>query len=749
VLAVSADVRNGFGELLRSRRRAAGLSQEDLAERSGLSVRAVSDMERGRTTRPFSRSTRVLADALSLTGASREEFFAAATGAAPRDGSRPSPVTGAGDSSSGWSILPRQLPVGVCHFAGRLKELAALDELTGSAPLIVLSGTAGVGKTTLAVHWARQAADRFPDGQLYVDLRGFGPSGNPVTSTAAIQGFLAAFGVPTEKVPAGLEAQTALYRSLLASRRVLVVLDNARDAEQVRPLLPGGTACQVLVTSRDPMLALAAAEAANPMMLDRLGHDEACELLASRLGNRNLSGEQQALGQLAESCACLPLALSVAAARAAAHPEFPIDALAAELRGAGNRLSVLETWDPASTVRAAFSWSYRLLGDGAARLFRRLGAHPGPDITAAAAASLVTVSQARARQLLGELTSAHLLTEHAPGRFCFHALLRDYAVDLVRERTGIACPPWLMHRILDHYLHTAHAADRLLHPFRDSDELVSPPGVQVERIAGYPRACAWYRAERRVLVAVVGQAARAGEDSYVWRLARVLETYFIRHGLWQELAVVYRDAVRAAGRLGDVAAQAHSSRGLGLVCALLGSRDDARDCLMEALDLFGQLGDRAGQARTHTDAGVADGRAGRFGEALGHATRAAELYRRADHPGGLARALNNAGCYQIWLGHSEKALVCGEEALTIFAELGDRYGTAHCLDTLGMAHCALGDYARGTARYRESLALFREGGYRIQQAEVLGHLARGQRRAAGPGVWGSPRATSGFLAQDE
>ena len=707
----------GFGKLLRKYRRAAGLTQEELAERSGLSVRAVSDMERGRTSQPFPRSTRMLADALSLTSPTREEFLSAAD---------------ATDGFVQWAV-PRQLPVDVNRFSSRMIELAELDKLTDSvngvdrAMIVVISGTAGVGKTTLAVHWAHHAADRFPDGQLYVNLHGFGPSRTPLAPAVAIHRFLTAFGVPARQIPSGLEVQAALYRSILAGKRVLVLLDNARDAEQVRPLLPGSAACQVIVTSRDPLLALAATGAAGQLTLDLLSSGEARELLASRLGGRNPAGEGDALAVLVDQCARLPLALSVVAARAAAHPEFSLASLVTELQDAADRLGVLDAWDPESSVRAVFSWSYQHLTDRAARMFRLLSVHPGPDITAAAAASLAAVPRVQARQLLGELTRAQLLDERAPGRFAFHDLLRAYAAERLHEVEGNAGCRVALRRILDHYLHTAQAAELLLQPSREPVTLVPPPpGVQIEDLSGRARAMTWYQAEYCVLRTVIDHAADAGEDVYVWQLPRTMEVYSVREGRWHDLAAILGGALDAAGRLGDPAAQAHSYRGLGRVHALLGSPAQARDQLAAALGLFRQLGDRTNLALTHTHISGALSLEGRFSEALEQASRALELHRGTGNRLGLAGALNNVSWYQTCLGQYEPALARCHEALTIFRDIGDDDGAAQSLDTLGAAHCGLGDYPRAIHCYQQSHRLFRETGNLIDQAETLAHLAEAQ-----------------------
>lgn len=388
------------------------------------------------------------------------------------------PVT---DGRPAEARVPRQLPAALSGFTGRSGHLAELDKLVhdsgetgldrpGAVVIIAITGTAGIGKTTLAVHWAHQIAERYTDGQLYVNLRGFDPGSRPMEPGEAVRGFLDALNVTPERTPSGLEAQTGLYRTLLADKRVLVVLDNARDAEQVRPLLPGGRDCLVVVTSRNRMSGLIALDGAHPVNLDLLTVDEARQFLEHRLGPDRVAAEPEAAAAIIASCARLPLALAVVAARAATHPHFPLRALADELRESNGDLDAFDDLEQHMDVRAAYSWSYTRLDPEAARLFRLLGLHPGPDISAAAAASLAGVSLERAQMLLSELTSAHLLAERRPGRYRQHDLLRAYAADLARRIDADADRRAAAHRVSDHYLRTA---TRLLPPRRPSTTLTS------------------------------------------------------------------------------------------------------------------------------------------------------------------------------------------------------------------------------------------------------------------------------------
>ncbi len=626
-------------------------------------------------------------------------------------------------------VVPRQLPALGAHFAGRAAELAMLDGLLaqaagapGTVVISAIGGTAGVGKTALAVRWAHQVAGRFPDGQLYVNLHGSGPGREPVPAGEAIRGFLDALQVPAAQIPAGLETQAGLYRSLLARRRMLVVLDNARDADQVRPLLPASTGCLVVVTSRSQPASLTAAEGAHPVTLDVLTRADARALLARRLGAERL-GAGPAADELIELCARLPLALSVVAARAAEHPGFPLGAIVAELREERHRLDALDSGDPAAGVRAVFSWSYENLSDLAARLFRLLGAHPGPDLTIPAAASLVGIPFAEARRAVGELARSSLVTEHAPGRFACHDLLRVYAAEQARACDSDADRRAALRRVLDHYLHACSALSGLLEPDREQISLLpAGPGVMTESVTGHAQALAWLDAEHQVLLAAIGRAARAGFDAHAWQIPWALEGVLYRRVRWHDLQATQRTALEAAARLGDVAGQAHALRGLGRVCAWLGSFDEAQACLSQALALFQELGDGPALARAHGHMAQALGRQGRYRGALSHAEQARDLFRTSGHQTGPACALNNIGWYHIQLGDYQQALACSQQALRAFREFGDRRCEANALDTLGCAHHHLGNHARALACYQQALEAAREAGDRQTQAESLTHL---------------------------
>ncbi|GAB3808943.1 AfsR/SARP family transcriptional regulator [Micromonospora zhanjiangensis] len=626
--------------------------------------------------------------------------------------------------------VPAQLPLDIPGFLGRDEELDRLDAVlrAGAArptavTVCVLSGTAGVGKTTLAVHWAHRVRDRFPDGQLYVNLRGFDPTGTAVSSGDAVRAFLAALGVAPHRVPDDPSARTALYRSLLAGRRVLVVLDNARDAEQVRPLLPGSPDCLVLVTSRNQLTSLVAGEGAHPVRLDLLTDDDARGLLAARIGADRAAAEPAAVREIVAACARLPLALAILAARAATNPRLPLRVLAAELRDARGGLDAWHGGDRATDLRAVFSRSEHALSPAAARLFRLLGLYAGPDIGLPAAASLAGVSSARVRPLLAELTDAHLLDEHEPRRYTFHDLLRAFAAEL--GDTDVPGPDResAVRRLLDHYLHTGHAAAMLLHPHADPLPLAAPePGVTPEELGDREQALAWFAAEQRTLLAAVDRAGDAGLDTHVWQLVSTNATYVDRGGRWQEWLPVQEAALAAARRSADPAGEARTRRLLGLGQARLRRHDEARAQYQHALALFGDLGDHAGQAHTHLSISWSYGRQGRHADGLGHAEAALAAYRSAGNKAGQADALNAIGWRYAQLGDHEQSLTYCRQALDLHQATGHRQGEAATLDSLGYAHHHLGQYEQAADCYRRALELFRQAGDRMHEAELLVHL---------------------------
>jgi tetratricopeptide (TPR) repeat protein len=693
------------------------LTYREIAARTGWSVGLVSGYFTGAILPPTDRFDVLVA----LLGASRMEQGAYAT---VRDRVEELRRTAAPPGAARPSVVPRQLPADVTGFVGRAGQLAELDGLCRARrPVAVVAGTAGVGKSALALHWAHRVVPEFADGQLYVNLRGFDPSGAPMTPAEAIRGFLDAFALAPHQVPASLHAQVGLYRSLLAGRRVLVVLDNARDVDQVRPLLPGSAGCLAVVTSRGQLTGLVAADGAHPVILDLLTAAEARELLLRRLGRTRVEAEPLAVDEIVDQCARLPLALAIVAARAATHQRFPLAAFAGELRAAGNALDALESTDAATDVRGVFSWSYNGLGAAAARLFRLLGVHCGPDITVPAAASLAGLPASQIRPLLAELAQANLVTEHAVGRFAMHDLLRAYAAEQAAAHLTEAERREAVHRGLDHYLHSGYAAALLLSPYRLAIVLPQPlPGVVPAPVADHAQAMAWFADERPVVLAALDQAAGTGFDSYTWQLAWTLWPYLDRHGLWHDWTRTQETALDAARRLDDLTAQAMARHGLARGHARLGAYSDAYSHLCEALELYRRLDDRAGLATAHHNLAHVLLGLDRHEEAIEHARHALDDYRATGDLMGQANALNAIGWCASRLGDHRQALAQCEQALALFQRLGDRHGEAATLDSIGVANHHLARHAEAVSCYQRSLTLIRGLGHRYSEAETLIHL---------------------------
>ncbi|MEU4768513.1 tetratricopeptide repeat protein [Actinosynnema sp. NPDC023794] len=620
--------------------------------------------------------------------------------------------------------VPQELPPDLPAFAGRGDELRHLDGLLDrhTAVTVALVGTAGIGKTTLAVRWGHRAAARFPDGRLYVDLRGYDPAGSPVAATEALRGFLVGLGVAADGIPADLTARVGLYRSLLAGRRVLVVLDNAANAAHVRPLLPGAPGSMALVTSRDQLTGLVAADGALPLVIDLPTADQARHLLTRRLGADRVAAEPDAVAAIVAECARLPLALAVVAARAAIHPMFPLGSIARELGDARGRLDPFTGTDPATDIRAVFSWSYRQLGPAAAALFRLSALHPGRHLTAPAAASLVGEPLSAVRAALAELAGAHLFAEPLPGRFSSHDLLRAYAAELASTLPD-AERQAALGRLLDHYSATAHAAAKLLNPHRDPIAVDTPlPGVTVAELRHHDEAMAWFAAEHTAVLALVDHSARHGSTRHTWPLAWTLQDFLDRNGRWEEQAAAQRTALEAVRLLDDRPAQALVHRALAGAYTSLDRRDDARRHYQEALALFDAVGDRVGQANTHLNLGNLHEGAGRYEDALHHARQALAGYRSAAHRAGEANALNAIGWCHSRLGDHRQAITWCTEALALHQEIDDRWGQAYTWDSLGAAHHHTGDHDRAIACYRIATGLQAGLGNRYYEAAALTSL---------------------------
>lgn len=605
-------------------------------------------------------------------------------------------------------VVPRQLPMAPAHFVGRETELDTLD---GSA-VSAIAGAGGVGKTWLALHWAHRHAHRFPDGQLFVDLRGFSSDGDPLHPTVALRGFLDALGVEPGRMPVEPQAQATLFRSLVADKQLLLVLDNAADTAQVVPLLPGSRSCTVVVTSRNRLPGLITGHGARHLGVGFLDDDAARELLVARLGAEQIEAEHAAVAELVRLCGGFPLALSIIAGRVHTCPGLSLTAIAAELR---ESLDVLDEGDPVASLPTVLSLSHRALTDEQATVFGLLAVAPGPDIGLPAAAALTGLSQARARTVLRGLEDASLISQDVSGRYGMHDLIRQFAAHQKPPEEAA------LRRVVDFYLHTAHAADRLLYPHRVDVEL-DPASCSPHPLPDVPAALEWLGREHLCVLAAQQTAVALGWRCVVWQLAWSLSTYHQLRGHHRDQITTWQEALVAAAELPAPAVSVVGHRQLGHVHAELGRHDEAMDHLRQALALAEQQGDETAQIHTHAVFSRAYEQQGDLQLALDHSVRSLELCRAVDHPVWEAGALNRVGWYAALLGDHEPARQHCLAALAIYRAHRDPSGEAGVLDSLGyIAHHA-GDHELAVDHYRESLALQRELAYDYAVATALDGL---------------------------
>jgi tetratricopeptide (TPR) repeat protein len=655
----------------------------------------------------------------------------------------PAPAAGGRGSRSGRPPVPAQLPADVTGFTGRATELSTLDALLaggasaapGPMPVVLLTGTAGVGKTALAVHWAHRVAARFPDGQLYLNLRGYDADA-PVAAVGALGAFLRALGVPAGEIPADLDEMAARYRTELAGRRVLVVLDNAAAVDQVRPLLPGAPGCVALVTSRDALAGLVAVHGAGRIDVDPLPPDDAVTLL-SQLVDGRAATEPAAVRALADQCARLPLALRVAA-ELAARRDGPLARLVAELADRQRRLDALDAVDdPRAAVTVVFSWSVQLLPPGPARLFRLIGLHPGPDLEPFAAAALAGVPPDQARRELEVLSRAHLLEPVGAQRWRMHDLLQAYAARLVAD--GVAEPEparAALRRLFDYYLAAAAVAMDVWYP-AEADRRPRLPvapvtaPVVVPEFGSAAEALAWLDAERPVLVAVCGHAARHGFPAHAVALPGTLARYLLTGGYYCEARAIHGQARQVAGELDDPAGAAMALNNLGTLDERTGAHPAATERFREALRLGRQAGDLPAQAFAVNGLGNAAWWQGRYDGADRRYRQALDLHERIGDRTGQAAALANLGHTQWRQSRWEPAAAYLERALDLYRETGNRVGAAAILSGLGAVTNQLGRPEEATALCEQALELARQERDPTLEASALTGLAdvlSGQRR---------------------
>jgi DNA-binding SARP family transcriptional activator/tetratricopeptide (TPR) repeat protein len=650
-------------------------------------------------------------------------------GGARPAGARPGPV------------VPRELPGPVPQFVGRAAELAdltgMLEQASAQRPRTVvisaIAGMAGVGKTALAMQWAHEVADRFPDGQLHVNLRGYDP-GRPMSAADALAGFLRSLGVAEQDIPAETAERAARYRSLLAGRRMLIMIDNAGDAEQVRPLLPGTPSCVAVVTSRDALAGLVARDGARRMELGLLPLAESVGLLRTLIGER-VDAEPEATVTLAGYCARLPLALRVAGERAAALPGVSLADVTSELADQQERLDLLDAaGDRLTALRAVFSWSVRHLDDAAARAFRLLGLHPAADFDAYAAAALTGTTLRQARWLLDRLARAYLIQPAGTGRYGMHDLLRAYAADQAADQDSEQERGAALTRLFDHYLTTAAVAAGILFPADPDQPALPQPAGPMPPVTSPAAALAWLDATRSTLVAVAAHAADHGWPGHAIGLAATIFRY-LDVGHFTDAAAMHRHARRAAAQAGDRTAEAAALTMLGAADAASGRLRQASSHLEQALALCREDGDRIGEARALGNLGMADYCHGRYQQSAGCHREALAIYLQVGDLAGEARELHGLGIVELRRGRYEEAARHLRRSLALFRDIGLRSGEALVLGNLGELELRQGRFAQAAGHLRRSLGLGREIGSRSCQARALAclgisELRQGRRRRA-------------------
>ncbi len=737
----SAETR--FGVLLRRYRVASGLSQEELAQRAGLSVRALANMERGRTARPYRRSVRSLAEALALPEQQRAQLDRAAR-LVTDDGLKPGPAAVGGTmtvvEADPVTIVPRQLPPTVPHFVGRDDELrglnSMLDEASETGRTVAISaigGSAGVGKSALAVHWAHQVASRFPDGQLYLNLRG--SSSQPLLPREALARLLRDLGADPEALPAEEGERAARYRSLAAGRRLIIVLDDACDAAHVRPLMPGTPGCAVVVTSRSSLHDL---QPARLLDLGSIADADANALLARIVGAPRCESEPEAVRAVLAACAGLPLAIWIAGARLSARPSWSIATLASRLSNARRRLDELETGDQA--VRASFLVSYanllsthKVAADAPGRVFRMLGLPEGPDISLPATAALLGAGLDRTEKVLELLVDGHLLQSVAPARYRLHDLLRIYAAERAAADEDTVARAEARRRLLSWYLHTAVAACRVISPHRTHVALdQGDTGIAPLAFDSHSPALAWLDLEHANLISAVGEADRHGEYEIAWKLAFALWDLFNLRGRLSDWLAVHKTGLASARKLGDADAEKFMLGNLAANYVYAGLPAEALTCMRDLLAIVREAGDATGTATALVNLGVTLTELGQADEAMAALEEALGLFRAAGARKGEAFASCGLGATYALCGRFDDAVRCYQHGMLVLREVNDLASLSETLVDIGGVRLRQGQLEDAATSATEAVRLSRQSGSRRNEARALAILGHVHRRHEDP-----------------
>ncbi|MEV6151042.1 tetratricopeptide repeat protein [Nonomuraea sp. NPDC052129] len=640
-----------------------------------------------------------------------------------------------------FAVTPSQLPGDVRGFVNRHADLENLSRVIAEnhedplAPAVtVITGTAGVGKTSLALHWAHSVRAHFPDGQLYVNLRGYDP-GQPAIPEQVLDRFLRDLGVPATSIPVHLEDRASLYRSLLATRRMLVILDNAATASQVRPLLPGAATCLVVVTSRSRLSGLVARDGAFRLSLDILPEEDAVALLSTLIARYRKLDQRHELVELARLCARLPLALRIAAERAASRPMMRLVELIADLRDESALWDALtaEGDDDADAVRTVFAWSYRALPEPAARLFRLLGLHSGSEFGLPAAAAIAGISALHARQQLDVLVGAHLLEQPAPGRYEFHDLLRAYAVDQVRHLESPETRAESSQRVLGWYLHTADAAQTRIAPF-DRYKLTEPVPTDVIPLAfdNYDAALRWYQLERANLVTATQAAAEANSHATAWQLAAVLRAIFMHQNAFDDWLTTSSIGVDSAERDGDRSGQAEALESLGRAYFQSRRLEEAETNHLAALAIRRSIGDRFGEAVSLNTLGLIGLRRRQLDDARSFFEQAGEIFSSLGERRWEALMRSNLAETLCEIQQPQAAIDILVEVLSVFRDLADQASEGNALYHLSWAQRELGDIASARDSIDQALRIAEDEDNQVWRAHWLVELGNVQCAAGQP-----------------
>lgn len=738
-----------FAALLRQLRTEAGLTQEELAGKSGISTRSVSDLERGINLTARRDTTRLLADALELSGQARVTFEAAARGRAianarsERDFADGTEAANgresAGAEALGLAVASKTLPRDIASFTGRELELtqlvAAVDASTapgqttlgagGVVDVCAIGGMAGIGKTAFAVHVAHRLADQYPDGQIFLSLHGHTPGQQPVTAADALASLLQTAGVAAQQIPSGLQERIRLWRDHLARRRFLIVLDDALGHEQVRPLLPGTAGSLVLITSRRQLGAL---EDVKVISLDTPSAAEASQMLARLAGRPDLDLGDPAVDEIITMCGCLPLAIGMAASQLRHHPVWTVADLAADLELSRDRFELLSAEN--LSVTAAFDLSYRELDPQEQRLLRCVGLFPGDVIDAFAAAALLDVDHGTARRLLESLYAHYLLAERSRGRYRPHDLIREHARALADAESAADRAAAIV-RLLDYYLHTARTAGRHLArriPAGIPDVDVTVPR-SVPDLSALRDSVSWMTTERLNLHVAVGYAARHGLVAYAAAIPAAMHGFLRGQGYWDQALILYEVALEAARAVGDQLAGASARTDLGDIQSMTGDHATASASLQRALEAYRAADERLGEANALHNLGLVQQRTDDFAAARETLSQALARQREVGNRLGEANALNSLGSVQYRSGAYEAAIVSLTRALDLQRVLGNQLGEANALNELGIAMSLTSQHAEAITSLTRALELHRELGNRLGEANATRDIGRAHHAA--------------------